>query len=54
MRTSGGEEHIAVGNTLLLLIRSGGICWSVQAIYWLSKGKANRQRGRQVYGETGG
>ena len=43
MRTSGGAEHIAVGNSRSSLIRSGDTCWSVQAIHWLSKGKTDRQ-----------
>ena len=54
MRTSGGAEHIALGNTYFSSIRSGGACWSVQAIHWLSKGKADGQAGRQAYGKTGG
>ena len=48
MRTSGGAEHIVVGNIDPSAIRFGGTCWSVQAIHWLSKGKADRQAGRQA------
>ena len=54
MRTSGGAEHIALGNTDFSSIRSGGTCWSAQAIHWLRQGKADRQAGRKTYGETGG
>ena len=46
MRTSGGAEHIALGKTDFSSIRSGGTCWSVQTIHWLSKGKADRQAGK--------
>ena len=48
MRTSGGAEHIVVGNIDPSAIRFGGTCWSVQAIHWLSKGKADRQADRQA------
>ena len=48
MRTSGGAEHRALGYSRSSLIRSGDTCWSVQAIHWFSKGKADRQAGRQT------
>ena len=48
VRTSGGAEHTLKGYAYVLSIRSGGFCWSDQAIHWLSKDKTNREAGRQA------
>ena len=48
MNTSDGAERRVVGYSRSSLIRSGDTCWSVQAIHWLSEGKADRQAGRKA------
>ena len=54
MRSSVGAEHTLKGYIYVSSIRSGGTCWSVQAIHWLSKGKANREAGRHMGRQEGG
>ena len=45
----GTEVHSVSSKSKLM--SSGGACWSVQTIHWLSKGRADRQADRHMGGQ---